>query len=430
MYHLIIAGGRDFDDYALLERTVDQFLENIQDEITIFCGKARGADSLGEQYAKSRGYAVEYFPPDWQRYGRGAGVVRNRKMVEKADALAAVWDGGSRGTEHIIQLARDRGLRLRVTQYRGPGLSHPCGKREDKSRRGCYHQIRKHREENKMEWVDGLNETIRYIEDHLTEDIDYARLGQIACCSAYHYQRMFAYMAGVSLSEYIRRRRMSLAAVDLQSGERVLDVALKYGYQSPTAFNRAFQSVHGLAPSAVREEGAAVKSYPPLRFTIMIKGAEEMEYRIEQREAFRVVGVSAAIERDMESSFQTVPQFWGRVAADGTLEKLCGKMNSQPMGILGVCHCPNEGEWRYYVAAASTQEAEGFEEYTVPAATWAVFPGEGTNRSLQELERRILTEWLPSSGYEYGSAPDIEVYLNADPQNAKYEVWIPVVKKA
>ena len=81
------------------------------------------------------------------------------------------------------------------------------------------------------------------------------------------------------------------------------------------------------------------------------------------------------------------------------------------------------------MAAASTQEAEGFEEYTVPAATWAVFPGEGTNRSLQELERRILTEWLPSSGYEYGSAPDVEVYLNADPNNARYEVWIPVVKK-
>ena len=143
-----------------------------------------------------------------------------------------------------------------------------------------------------MEWVDGLNETIRYIEDHLTEDIDYARLGQIACCSAYHYQRMFAYMAGMPLSEYIRRRRMSLAAVDLLAGARVLDVALRYGYQSPTAFNRAFQAVHGAAPSAVREPGVSIKSFPPLRFTIMIKGAEEMEYRIEQRESFRIVGVS------------------------------------------------------------------------------------------------------------------------------------------
>ena len=281
-----------------------------------------------------------------------------------------------------------------------------------------------------MEWVDGLNETIRYIEDHQTEDLDYARLGQIACCSAYHYQRMFAYMAGMPLSEYIRRRRMSLAAVDLLAGARVLDVALRYGYQSPTAFNRAFQAVHGAAPSAVREPGVSIKSFPPLRFTIMIKGAEEMEYRIEQRESFRIVGVSAPIEKSMEDNFQTVPQLWDRVAADGTMQALCQRMNSQPAGVLGVCHCPNDGPWRYYIAVASTEEAGELEEYTVPAAVWAIFSGEGTPQSIQELERRILTEWLPSSGYEYGSAPDIEVYLNADPRNAKYEVWIPVVKKA
>ena len=280
-----------------------------------------------------------------------------------------------------------------------------------------------------MEWVDGLNKTIAYIEEHLTEEIDYIQLGRLACCSAYHYQRMFAYMAGVSLGEYIRRRRMSRAAVDLQSGEKVVDVAFKYGYQSPTAFNRAFQGVHGVPPSAVRDSGTAVKSYPPLRFTILIKGAEEMEFRIEKREAFRVVGVSAPIERDMESNFQTVPQLWDRAAADGTLQKLCERMDSQPMGVLGVCLCPDEAPWRYCVAVASTKEAAGFEEYTVPAATWAIFAGQGTIQSIQELERRVLTEWLPSSGYEYGSAPDVEVYLNADPNNARYEVWIPVVKK-
>ena len=280
-----------------------------------------------------------------------------------------------------------------------------------------------------MEWIEGLNETIRYIEAHLTEEIDYAQLGRIACCSAYHYQRMFAYMAVVSLGEYIRRRKMSLAAVDLLAGEKVVDAAMKYGYQSPTAFNRAFQAVHGVPPSAVREPGASVKSFPPLRFTIMIRGAEEMEYRIEQREAFRIVGVSVPIERDMEKNFETLPQFWGKVAADGTLERLVGRMDSQPMGILGVCDCPDEGQWRYYIAAASTAAAEGLEEFTVPAATWAIFPGGGTSQSIQELERRVLTEWLPSSGYEYGSAPDVEVYLNADPQNARYEVWIPVVKR-
>lgn len=117
MYYLIIAGGRDFGDYPLLERTVDQFLEDVQDEITIFCGMARGADSLGERYAESHGYAVRYFPPDWRRYGRAAGPRRNQEMAEEADALAAFWDGSSPGTGHMIQSARRRGLRMLVTRY-------------------------------------------------------------------------------------------------------------------------------------------------------------------------------------------------------------------------------------------------------------------------------------------------------------------------
>lgn len=280
-----------------------------------------------------------------------------------------------------------------------------------------------------MEWVDGLNATISYIEEHLAEEIDWGELARLACCSAYHYQRMFAYMAGVPLSEYIRRRRMSRAAVDLQAGERVVDVALRYGYHSPTAFNRAFQSVHGLAPSSVREPGTTVKSFPPLRFTIMVKGVEEMEYRIEKREAFRIVGVSVPLDKDIEKNFEVVPQLWGRVAMDGTLQRLAGMMDTQPMGMLGVSACGDEEVWRYYIAVSSSQSSGELEEYTVPAATWAIFPGAGTNQSIQELERRIVTEWLPSSGYEYGSGPDVEVYLNADPSNAKYEVWIPVVKK-
>lgn len=280
-----------------------------------------------------------------------------------------------------------------------------------------------------MEWVDGLNRTIAYIEEHLTDELDYGELAKLACCSAYHYQRMFAYMAGVPLSEYIRRRRMSRAAVDLQAGERVLDVGLKYGYQSPTAFNRAFQSVHGIAPSAVREEGAAVKSFPPLRFTIVIKGAEEMEYRIEKREAFRVVGVSAPLDKELEKNFAAVPQMWGRAAADGTIQRLAGMMDGLPSGLLGISACGDREEWRYWIAVASSQPAGDLQEYTVPAATWAVFPGEGTNVSMQDLERRIITEWLPTSGYEYGNAPDVEVYLNPDPANARYEVWIPVVKR-
>lgn len=281
-----------------------------------------------------------------------------------------------------------------------------------------------------MEWIERLNDAIGYIEEHLTDEIDYEQLGRIACCSSYHFQRMFAYMAGVPLSEYIRRRRMSLAAVDLQGKEmKIIDVACKYGYNSPTAFNRAFQSVHGIAPSAVKNEGVSVKSFPPITFKITVKGVEEMNYRIETKEAFRIVGVSVPLYKDVEKNFKIIPPKWQEISENGTLQKLIGMMNTPPMGVLGVSTCNDAEPWRYYIAVSTSQAADDLEEYIVPAATWAIFSGQGTNQSIQELERRIVTEWLPTSGYEYGNAPDVEVYLNPDPQNAQYEVWIPVVKK-
>ncbi len=282
-----------------------------------------------------------------------------------------------------------------------------------------------------MEWVERLNESMRYIEEHLTGEIDHKELGRIACCSAYHFQRMFTYMAEVSLAEYLRRRRMSLAAADLQGGDaKILDIAQKYGYSSPTAFNRAFQGIHGIAPSAVRNEGVSIKSYPPITFTISVKGVEEMNYRIETKDSFRIVGLSAPLQKELENNFMIVPDLWQKAAADGTIPKLAGMMDTPPMGLLGVSACNEEAEqWKYFIAVSTTKECGEYEEYIVPASTWAIFTGSGTNQSIQELEQRIVTEWLPTSGYEYANAPDIEVYLNADPENAQYEVWIPVTKK-
>ena len=281
-----------------------------------------------------------------------------------------------------------------------------------------------------MEWVEKLNQSMNYIEEHLTDEIDYEQLGRIACCSTYHYQRMFTYMAGLTLAEYIRRRKMSLAAVDLQSGdERIIDIAEKYGYRSPTAFNRAFQSFHGIAPSSVKDKGVSVKSFSPIVFRIAIKGAMEMNYKIETKEAFRIIGVSAPLDKEIQNNFLVVPTMWQEASANGTIQKLAGMMDRLPMGLLGVSACNDEEQWKYFIAVSSTKENDEFEEYTVPAATWAIFSGTGTNQSIQELEQRIITEWLPASGYEYANAPDIEVYLNADPENAQYEVWIPVAKK-
>ncbi len=281
-----------------------------------------------------------------------------------------------------------------------------------------------------MEWVEKLNQSMNYIEEHLADNIDYEQLGRVACCSSYHFQRMFTYMAGITLAEYIRRRRMSLAAVDLQGGnEKIVDIAEKYGYHSPTAFNRAFQSFHGIAPSCVKNEGVSLKSFSPIVFNIAVKGASEINYRIEKKDTFRIVGVSRSLYQEIEQNFTVVPDMWQNAVTDGTIQRLAELMNASPMGLLGVSICNDAEQWKYFIAVSSTRATEEFEEYTIPSSTWAIFSGPGTNQSVQELERRIITEWLPGSGYEYADAPDIEVYLNPDPQNAQYEVWIPVVKR-
>lgn len=282
-----------------------------------------------------------------------------------------------------------------------------------------------------MEWIERLNASLNYIEEHLSEVIEIDDLAQIACCSSYHYQRMFTYIAGIPLSEYMRRRRMSIAAVELQQSEiKIIDLALKYGYNSPTAFNRAFQSVHGIAPSAVRKAGSVVKTFPPISFRITVKGVEEMNYRIEKKEAFRIVGLSAPMKNNTEENFSVVPQLWGKAAQEGFIPKLASMMNTSIMGILGVSACFDNEQWKYFISVATSLPAEApLEEYTVPAYTWAIFSGEGAcPQAIQELERRIVTEWLPTSGYEYDNGPDIEVYLEPDPSKARFEVWIPVVR--
>lgn len=280
-----------------------------------------------------------------------------------------------------------------------------------------------------MEWIERLNCAIEYIEEHLQEKIDYEKLAEIANCPVYHFQRMFFYMTNISVSEYVRRRRMSLAAVDLQDKQsKIIDIALKYGYDSPTAFNRAFQSIHGIAPSLAKKEKTILKSYPAIKFSISVQGMEEMNFKIENKKALRIVGKSCPLSRVLEENFATIPHEWDEALENGTLQKLYTLMNQQPNGLLGVS-VHNDKEWKYFIAVSSTEEDMQFEEYEIPAATWAIFSGSGTNISLQDLERRVITEWLPTSGYEYAEIPDIEVYIKADPNDAIYEYWLPIVKR-
>ena len=283
-----------------------------------------------------------------------------------------------------------------------------------------------------MEWLDRMNDALGYLEANLAGTADMEHAARLACCSVYHFGRMFSYIAGVPLSEYLRRRRMTLAAFDLQNGGRVLDVALRYGYESPTAFNRAFQSVHGVSPSAAQRDGAPLKAYPRISFKITVKGEAEMDYRIIKQEAFRIVGVREPLLPDFEDSFRRVPEFWGEAAASGTIPRLCLLMDAAPKGILGVSTCMPDAANYYYIAVARTRPApEGMHEYVVPACTWAVFPGRGSMpAAMQELQKRVVSEWLPGSGYEWGQAPDLEVYLDDGVSGeSSFEVWLPVAKR-
>ena len=280
-----------------------------------------------------------------------------------------------------------------------------------------------------MDWLTHWNESLDYLEANLDGEIRLDELGRLAGCSAYHFQRMFSYLAGVPLNEYIRRRRMTRAAADLRKGERVLDVALRYGYDSPTAFNRAFQAVHAVPPSAARQDGVKLKAFPRIRFKFVLKGDTEMEYQIVTRPEFRIVGFRTPLPTDAEESFQMVPRFWGEVGP--RLHQLLPLMNTEPAGVLGVSTCHRDEENFYYVAVASSAPVSAvMAEYTVPSATWAVFSGQGqTPNAIQELQKRIVSEWLPDSGYEWAQAPDIEVYLSAPgEEESQFQVWMPITK--
>ncbi len=286
-----------------------------------------------------------------------------------------------------------------------------------------------------MEWIQRLNAAVDYIENNLDQEMNVEEAARIAACSTFHFQRMFSYIAGVTLGDYIRKRRMTLAAFEMIQGEqKVIEIAIKYGYDSPTAFNRAFQSVHGMAPTAAKKSGVSLTVYPRITFTLSIKGDEAMNFRIETKEGFRVAGYALKEPMTMENCMEKIPVFWEKVYGNGGIQKVCALNDgTDPQGLLGVCTSDNREFSGYFIAIATSQPcAEGMEEYFVPQGTWAIFDCVGPMpNAIQNLQQRIITEWLPTSGYEYAAMPDIEVYYEGDQSAADYrsQVWLPIVKK-
>jgi len=297
-----------------------------------------------------------------------------------------------------------------------------------------------------MKWIDRLNEAIDYIEKNITEKINYEQLGKIACCSSYHFQRMFAYIADVPLSEYIRRRRMSLAAADLQREKgKIIDIAMKYGYTSPTAFNRAFQSIHGIAPSLVKQNEVSLKTFAPISFNMNIKGTEELNFKIQNKKSFRIIGITHQLFNEGEKNAKLYPEIWKKAKKDGTIQKLTSIMDNSFAGLLGVSACDNYEKWQYFVAVASKKEKKTenstkflFKEFVIPSYTWAVFSCKGNNPEIiLELGGRIVNEWFPSYEYKWNKGPKITIQRHPvssfdnygkNIQKHEFEMWIPISK--
>ncbi|MFD1773225.1 AraC family transcriptional regulator [Paenibacillus rhizophilus] len=286
-----------------------------------------------------------------------------------------------------------------------------------------------------MEWLNRMKDALDYMERHMTEPVNMDEIAKTACSSPFHFQRMFNMLTGVTIAEYIRKRRLTLAAQELaMTPVRVLDVALKYGYDSPEAFAKAFRKAHGITPSAAREPGNSLKAFPRLSFHLSLKGDKEMEYRIVQQEGFSVVGKKMETSCREGENLRQIPLFWKKCNEDGTYDKLVEVGGGKDM--LGICAEVNHEQetLSYWIAVKSEAPApEGFSSTVIPAATWAVFSSIGPMpNAIQSVWARIFQEWFPGTGYEHAGGPEFELYPPGDPSGDDYrcEVWIPVMKKS
>jgi AraC family transcriptional regulator len=287
-----------------------------------------------------------------------------------------------------------------------------------------------------MDLLKNMNDAMKYIEENLTNEVDYRVVARLAHCSEYHFKRMFSFLAGITLSEYIRRRRLSLAAFELNNNDiRVIDVAIKYGYNSPDSFTRAFQNLHGVTPSEARNNGSQLKSYPLMTFQLSIRGGNELNYRMEEKEAFNIVGIMKRVPIIFKGENPEITAMWKSLTME-KIDELKKLSNVEPKGMIQAStnfsegRMEEKGELDQFIGVATTQECpENFSKLEVPAISWAVFESSGPFPStLQDTWGRIYSEWFPSSNYQITEGPEILSIKSKDLTlpSVKCEIWIPV----
>lgn len=295
-----------------------------------------------------------------------------------------------------------------------------------------------------MEILTRLNKIMEYIDDHLQDEIDRKHIARLACSSESQFNRLFAIIADQSIGEYIRNRRLTKAAFDIQyTNEKIIDIALNYGYESPEAFCRAFHKIHGVSPSQARKEGVSLKAYPKLTFQISIKGVVPMDYRIVSMEGFKVYGKEGVFTCENGENLKKLPQFWENSFKDGSLQALIDsdvvEEENGLCSVMGICdYSPLEGSEFYYMLGRKvtpTSQVNDYKVVDIPAATWAVFKTkeheqDETSKEIQDVIKRIYTDWLPSASYEKVNGYELELYYRNPKTGKDYsESWIRVVPK-
>lgn len=290
-----------------------------------------------------------------------------------------------------------------------------------------------------MDWITGIQRALDYTEAHLTDTVDYETAARQAASSAFHFQRMFTMLCGFTLGDYIRMRRLTLAAQDLTcTQDKVIDIALRYGYDTPESFSRAFTRFHGVTPTQARH-GGSVKSFSPLFVKLILSGGNTMDYRIEKKGAFPLICKKIQVHKPQgETATADISAFWAQCSADGTMDKLCpyGKFDSL-QGLLGVCfsgEMENSG-FPYAIGAeynGTPVKEAGLDIVEIPAYTYAVFTCKGPMPdAFRDTYQKICTEFFPQSGYDYAGGVELEVYPSADVNDPDYtcEIWIAVKDK-